>query len=156
MTLRALIDWSYDLLKEPEKTMLRRLSIFAGGWTLARPGGLEDIIGRFGSTPEGNTVLPVFAAESRCADMGRTGVGPAAGAAREGADFTATMKRAKAGPKLSVDSGKLPGCSICGKSRLIRSTSARSSSASSRPLTTTDPLRRIATSSQRVSTSLRM
>ncbi len=34
-TLRALIDWSYDLLTEPEKTLLCRLSVFAGGWTLA-------------------------------------------------------------------------------------------------------------------------
>ena len=34
-TLRALIDWSYDLLTEKEKTLLRRLSVFAGGWTLA-------------------------------------------------------------------------------------------------------------------------
>ena len=34
-TLRALIDWSYDLLSEPEKTLLCRLSVFAGGWTLA-------------------------------------------------------------------------------------------------------------------------
>ena len=33
-TLRALIDWSYDLLTEAEKTLLRRLSVFAGGWTL--------------------------------------------------------------------------------------------------------------------------
>jgi len=34
-TLRALIDWSYDLLTESEKILLRRLSVFAGGWTLA-------------------------------------------------------------------------------------------------------------------------
>ena len=34
-TLRALIDWSYDLLTEQEKKMLCRLSVFAGGWTLA-------------------------------------------------------------------------------------------------------------------------
>lgn len=33
-TLRALIDWSYDLLSDEEKTLLRRLSVFAGGWTL--------------------------------------------------------------------------------------------------------------------------
>jgi predicted ATPase/DNA-binding SARP family transcriptional activator len=33
-TLRALIDWSYDLLSEPERGLLRRLSVFAGGWTL--------------------------------------------------------------------------------------------------------------------------
>jgi predicted ATPase/class 3 adenylate cyclase/DNA-binding XRE family transcriptional regulator len=32
-TLRALIDWSYDLLSEAERTLLRRLSIFAGGWS---------------------------------------------------------------------------------------------------------------------------
>ena len=34
-TLRALIDWSYDLLNAQEKTLLCRLSVFAGGWTLA-------------------------------------------------------------------------------------------------------------------------
>ncbi len=33
-TLRALIDWSYDLLSEPERALLRRLSVFVGGWTL--------------------------------------------------------------------------------------------------------------------------
>jgi predicted ATPase/class 3 adenylate cyclase len=33
-TLRALIDWSYNLLTEAERTLLRRLSVFAGGWTL--------------------------------------------------------------------------------------------------------------------------
>jgi non-specific serine/threonine protein kinase len=33
-TLRALIDWSFDLLTEPERALLRRLAVFAGGWTL--------------------------------------------------------------------------------------------------------------------------
>jgi predicted ATPase/transcriptional regulator with XRE-family HTH domain len=33
-TLRALIDWSYRLLTEPERIVLRRLAVFAGGWTL--------------------------------------------------------------------------------------------------------------------------
>jgi predicted ATPase/class 3 adenylate cyclase len=33
-TLRSLIDWSYDLLHDPEKLLLQRLSAFAGGWTL--------------------------------------------------------------------------------------------------------------------------
>jgi len=33
-TLRALIDWSHDLLAPDEKALLRRLSVFAGGWSL--------------------------------------------------------------------------------------------------------------------------
>ncbi|KPL02140.1 MAG: hypothetical protein AMJ90_06635 [candidate division Zixibacteria bacterium SM23_73_2] len=33
-TLRALIDWSYDHLTEPERRLFYRLSVFAGGWTL--------------------------------------------------------------------------------------------------------------------------
>jgi predicted ATPase len=33
-TLRALIDWSYDLLKAQERILLCRLSLFAAGWTL--------------------------------------------------------------------------------------------------------------------------
>ena len=33
-TLRALIDWSYEPLSESESLLLRRLCLFAGGWTL--------------------------------------------------------------------------------------------------------------------------
>jgi predicted ATPase/DNA-binding CsgD family transcriptional regulator len=33
-TLSGAIDWSYDLLSEPERALLRRLSVFAGGWIL--------------------------------------------------------------------------------------------------------------------------
>jgi len=33
-TLRALVDWSYELLSDPERVLFRRLSIFAGGWRL--------------------------------------------------------------------------------------------------------------------------
>ena len=33
-TLRAMIDWSYSLLTEQEKTIFRRLAVFIGGWTL--------------------------------------------------------------------------------------------------------------------------
>lgn len=33
-TLRALIDWSFDLLNVDERTVFSRLSVFAGGWTL--------------------------------------------------------------------------------------------------------------------------
>jgi predicted ATPase/class 3 adenylate cyclase len=44
-TLRALIDWSYDLLSVQEQTLFRRLAVFAGGFTLeaaedVTPGGV--------------------------------------------------------------------------------------------------------------------
>ncbi len=33
-TLQALIDWSWNLLEEKEQILLRRLSVFSGGWAL--------------------------------------------------------------------------------------------------------------------------
>ena len=33
-TLRATLDWSHNLLSEVERALFRRLSVFAGGWTL--------------------------------------------------------------------------------------------------------------------------
>jgi predicted ATPase/DNA-binding SARP family transcriptional activator/tetratricopeptide (TPR) repeat protein len=33
-TLRATVDWSHQLLTEPERVLFRRLSVFHGGWTL--------------------------------------------------------------------------------------------------------------------------
>jgi hypothetical protein len=33
-TLRALVDWSYDLLTDPERAAFDQLSIFTGGWSL--------------------------------------------------------------------------------------------------------------------------
>ena len=53
-TLRAIVDWSWDLLNEAERTVLRRLSVFSGGATPAAaervcglgrdPAGLIDVI----------------------------------------------------------------------------------------------------------------
>ena len=53
-TLRAIVDWSWDLLDDAERTVLRRLSVFSGGATPAAaepvcgpagdPGGLIDVI----------------------------------------------------------------------------------------------------------------
>jgi predicted ATPase/class 3 adenylate cyclase len=50
-TLRGTIDWSYDLLSEPERVLLRRLSVFGGGWTLE---AAEAVCGDCGlAGPEG-------------------------------------------------------------------------------------------------------
>ena len=34
LTLRGTMDWSYELLSEPEQNLFGRLSVFAGGFTL--------------------------------------------------------------------------------------------------------------------------
>ncbi|MBV9357133.1 MAG: AAA family ATPase [Chloroflexi bacterium] len=34
-TLRATLDWSYDLLRPAEQALFRRLAVFAGGWSVA-------------------------------------------------------------------------------------------------------------------------
>jgi predicted ATPase len=39
-TLRATLDWSYELLPEPERMVLRRLATFAGNFTLAAAGAV--------------------------------------------------------------------------------------------------------------------
>ncbi len=39
-TLRAAVDWSYELLSGPEKTLLNRLSVFAGGFDLEASEGV--------------------------------------------------------------------------------------------------------------------
>ncbi|MGV9558935.1 AfsR/SARP family transcriptional regulator [Streptomyces sp. NPDC003522] len=49
-TLRAVVDWSWDLLDEAERTVLRELSVFAGGWDLEAAeavctGPVTDLVG---------------------------------------------------------------------------------------------------------------
>jgi non-specific serine/threonine protein kinase len=41
-TIRASIEWSWGLLTELEQTLMRQLSIFAGGWTLASAQAIGD------------------------------------------------------------------------------------------------------------------
>jgi predicted ATPase/DNA-binding SARP family transcriptional activator len=59
-TLETLIDWSYRLLDENEATLFRRLSIFAGGWTLA---AAEDVAAGDGLERQEITDLLVRLAE---------------------------------------------------------------------------------------------
>ena len=77
-TLRALIDWSYNLLSEPERVLLRRLSVFAGGWRLqaaelvcsdaAGSGGLiqsEDVLDLLSELVDKSLVSAVPESEGR-------------------------------------------------------------------------------------------
>jgi len=48
-TLRGTLDWSYTLLSEPERRLLCRLSVFAGGWTLQA----AEVVGA-GDTEQGD------------------------------------------------------------------------------------------------------
>jgi len=47
-TLRAAIDWSYNLLSEPERILFRRLAVFTGGWTLTAVEGIcpDNLLGQ--------------------------------------------------------------------------------------------------------------
>jgi predicted ATPase len=55
-TLRATIDWSYQLLAEPEQRLLARLAVFAGGCTLD---AAETVCGGDGIDPD--TVFELLA-----------------------------------------------------------------------------------------------
>uniref|UniRef100_A0AAU2VRM7 Winged helix-turn-helix domain-containing protein n=1 Tax=Streptomyces sp. NBC_00008 TaxID=2903610 RepID=A0AAU2VRM7_9ACTN len=45
-TLRAVVDWSWDLLDEDERTALRQVSVFAGGWDLPAAEAVITMPGR--------------------------------------------------------------------------------------------------------------
>lgn len=61
-TLRAVVDWSWELLEEPERTVLRRLSVFAGGCDLAAAEtvcaeGVLDVADTLGSLVDKSLVV---------------------------------------------------------------------------------------------------
>jgi predicted ATPase len=57
-TLRAIVDWSWDLLDDNERAVLRRLSVFSGG---ATPGSAEHVCAPDGTTTDPATVVDVIA-----------------------------------------------------------------------------------------------
>ncbi|MCK8678178.1 AfsR/SARP family transcriptional regulator [Streptomyces lichenis] len=67
-TLRAVVDWSWDLLDEAERTVLRRLSVFSGGCDLeaaeavCATAGAMDLLG---SLVDKSLVLAVPAADGQ-------------------------------------------------------------------------------------------
>jgi predicted ATPase len=72
-TLRATLDWSYDLLAEPERVLFRRLSVFAGGCPLEA----AEVVGA-GDGIEAGEVLDLL---SRLVDKSMVIVGPSKGGA---------------------------------------------------------------------------
>src|SRR6201987_5592628 len=61
-TLRAAIDWSFQLLTGPEQALLSRLAVFAGGATLE---AAEAVCGREGIKPDmGFDLLATLVARS--------------------------------------------------------------------------------------------
>lgn len=64
-TLRAVVDWSWDLLDDAERAVLRRLSVFAGGCTLAAaeavcadaPQDVREVAGLLGSLVDKSLVV---------------------------------------------------------------------------------------------------
>jgi predicted ATPase/DNA-binding SARP family transcriptional activator len=80
-TLRAVVDWSWNLLSEPERTLARRLAVFPAGATLE-------------------------AAEQVCADTVPSGAGPAGAGPSGGVPASSGLARAAVLPALSGLVGK--------------------------------------------------
>ncbi len=73
-TLRNAIDWSYDLLSEPERIALRRMSVFAGSFDLA---AAEAVVS--GGDIDGDEVVDLL---TQLVDKSLLDVDPAAGFVR--------------------------------------------------------------------------
>jgi predicted ATPase/DNA-binding CsgD family transcriptional regulator len=62
-TMRAALQWSHELLSEPEQELFARLSVFAGGWTLSaaeevcRDAVRNDIVNLLGKLVDKSLVL---------------------------------------------------------------------------------------------------
>ncbi|HXO17529.1 MAG TPA: hypothetical protein VN909_05115, partial [Candidatus Dormibacteraeota bacterium] len=71
-TMRALIDWSYDLLGDREQRVFRRLSLFAGGWTLPAAAVVcsdSDVLGVLGSLIDKSLVVAQIGGEDERYDL---------------------------------------------------------------------------------------
>ncbi|MGW3122220.1 BTAD domain-containing putative transcriptional regulator [Streptomyces sp. NPDC001107] len=74
-TLRAVVDWSWELLDERERTVLREVSVFAGGWDLAAAeavctGPATDVVGALVD----KSLIVATATETPCDGTGSGGM----------------------------------------------------------------------------------
>jgi predicted ATPase len=66
-TLRAAIDWSYQLLGEPARQTFRRLAVFRGGWALSAAAVVcnqaddVELLGQLGTLADASLIEPVGA-----------------------------------------------------------------------------------------------
>ena len=67
-TLQALIDWSWDLLSEVDQRLLRRLSVFTGGWMLDAAAGVAGDQDDPASPPQGASRLETLDGLGRLVD----------------------------------------------------------------------------------------
>ena len=72
-TMRATLDWSHDLLNQPEQALFRHLAVFAGGFTLEAAEAVgsttkgatgEDVLGHLGTLVEQSLVAAELGEES--------------------------------------------------------------------------------------------
>jgi hypothetical protein len=59
-TLRAAIDWSYELLEPGEQILLKRLTVFVGGWTLEAAEAIVGVDGEVDQAGSAEWVLEVL------------------------------------------------------------------------------------------------
>ncbi|MBB5933750.1 AfsR/SARP family transcriptional regulator [Streptomyces zagrosensis] len=80
-TLRAVVDWSWDLLDERERTVLLRASFFAGSWDLP---AAETVCADDTPQPSTGSVQPTGATQPAGPGPGREPVRPAGSVASRG------------------------------------------------------------------------
>src|SRR6185437_4904661 len=78
-TLRGAINWSHDLLGEPERGLLRRLAVFAGGWSAEEAIRVAD--------PDGSLGVDVVEGLESLADKSLVRIEPADAAGEARFDF---------------------------------------------------------------------
>ena len=103
-TLRAVIDWSYDLLSEAERRLLARATVFSGGWTLEAaeavcPGGPVEAADVFELT-ERLVARSLVVAEDRGFRPGTGCSRPSANTARSASRNTTRPRRTDPGTRV--------------------------------------------------------